>query len=99
MSALGQKADITALRDYGAAASAIDYCRRKAAGAENNEESEGEMIDFLIAHNQPLDWGVCPRSDAHDLFLGEGRQFAPSTATSHRLIRKALGLLSRQAGG
>jgi hypothetical protein len=84
------------LRDYGAAR-AIDYCRRKAAGAENNEESEGEMIDFLIAHNQPLDWVFV--GDAHDLFLGEGRQFAPSTATSHRLIRKALGLLSRQAGG
>jgi hypothetical protein len=30
------------------AARALDYCRRMAAGAENNEKSEGEMLHFLM---------------------------------------------------
>jgi hypothetical protein len=48
--------------DYAAANRAIAYCRRVAAGAEEDESPDGpwaEMLDFLSRHNQCLDWVLC----------------------------------------
>lgn len=46
--------------DYRAAGKAVEYCRQRAAGKKYTEleiaEREAEMLGFLIAHNQSLDW-------------------------------------------
>jgi hypothetical protein len=42
--------------NHGAAARTVEYCRRRAAGGKENINAEREMIDFLRAHNQSLDW-------------------------------------------
>jgi hypothetical protein len=42
--------------DHGAAARAIQYCRRRAGGLREDTDAETEMMDFLHAHNISIDW-------------------------------------------
>ena len=42
--------------NHGAATRTVEYCRRRAAGGKEDINAEREMIDFLRAHNQSLDW-------------------------------------------
>jgi len=42
--------------DREAAARAVEYCRRVAAGEPENEPADIEMTKFVRAHGQSLDW-------------------------------------------
>lgn len=62
------------------AARAIDYCRSRAAGAEENPEREVEITEFLRAHNQSLDWVLL--GDASGMICAR----AEGTGSIHRPI-------------
>jgi hypothetical protein len=58
--------------DRGAAARAIAYCRGRAAGAEEDIDREVEMVEFLAAHKQSIDWVFLGRVGVMIAGLAEG---------------------------
>ena len=47
---------MTVTMDRGAAKRAVEYCQRRAAGADEDTDAEAEIIEFLGKHGQSLDW-------------------------------------------
>ena len=47
---------VRATVDCAAAARAVEYCRKRAAGAPEDLDAEAEINDIVYRHGQSLDW-------------------------------------------